>query len=204
MPDPVMATSPTTLVIACGALARELVRLKRQQGWEQITLKCLDAGLHNRPAKIPALLEATIRQHQADYDQVLVAYGDCGTSGGIDKVLAATGATRLPGPHCYAFFAGEETFNRLSDEEPGTFYLTDFLARHFTRLVIEGLKLGVHPELKATFVGNYKRLMYLSQSQDESLETLARQAADFLGLEYVRHHTGLGKLEAGLGLIARG
>ncbi len=200
------ATPATTLVIACGALARELMALKHQVGWEQMTLRCLDARLHNRPEKIPALLETTIRQHQADYDQVFVAYGDCGTSGGIDAVLARTGAKRLPGPHCYSIFAGEETFVRLSEEEPGSFYLTDFLARHFKRLVIEGLQLGTYPELKATFFGNYKRLVYLSQSRDERLQVLARQAADFLGLEYMHHHTGLGNLEAALPsrLIARG
>ncbi len=113
----------------------------------------------------------------------------------MDRVLEKYNVQRIPGAHCYEFFAGAAIFENLSDAEPGTFYLTDFLARHFDRLVVKGLGLDRHPELKGQYFGNYKRLVYLAQSRSGNLSELARQHSDFLGLEYVEHFTGLSPVE---------
>jgi len=191
VPDPV-------LVIACGALAREITDLKRRHGWDHLHLKCLDAKLHNRPSEIPRRLRAAIRKYRADYAQVFVAYADCGTAGGIDRVLVEEGATRLEGAHCYEFFAGRDRFAALADAEPGTFYLTDFLARHFERLVIGPLGLERHPELRDAYFGNYRKLVYLSQRRDSALYAAAESAAERLGLDFEHLHSGYGELETGL------
>ena len=182
------------LVIACGALAREIEWLKRSNAWHNMSVKCLDAELHNRPEKIPARLEALIAENHPHFDKVFVAYGDCGTSGGIDKVLDRWGIERLPGDHCYSFYATEARFNALFEEEPGTFYLTDFLARHFDRLVVRGLKLDRHPQLLQEFFGHYQRVVYLAQQDDEQLQLAARRAADYLGLRFETLKTGMGEL----------
>jgi hypothetical protein len=126
-----IAESSSLLVIACGALAREIEWLRRNNDWQNVSVKCLDAELHNRPEKIPEKLDTVIAENHDQFDQIFVAYGDCGTGGGIDKVLARWNLERLPGAHCYAFYATEARFNALADAEPGTFYLTDFLVRHF-------------------------------------------------------------------------
>ncbi len=187
MPDAV-------LVIACAALAREINALRAQHGWSHLHLKCIDARLHNRPAEIPGRLRELIRRHRSAYRQIFVAYADCGTAGGIDRVLEEEGATRLEGAHCYELFAGRARFAALAAEEPGTFYLTDFLARHFERLVVEPLALRAHPELRDAYFGNYKRVVFLSQTQDESLLDRAAQAAAQLGLEFQHVHCGYGGL----------
>ncbi len=189
----------TILVIACGALAREITALKKRHGWQHVTLKCIDAKLHNRPALIPSRVRALIHRHAADYARVFVAYADCGTAGELDRVLDAEGVERLPGPHCYQCFAGSERFESLASADPGTFYLTDFLARHFERLVVEPLGLDRHPELRDAYFGNYSKLVYLSQTQDTDLLARARCAADRLALEFVHEHTGYGELETELG-----
>jgi hypothetical protein len=186
------------LVIACGALAREIADLKRRYGWGHLRLRCLDARLHNRPGEIPRRVREAIRQGRADYDQVFVAYADCGTGGGLDEVLEEEGVERLPGAHCYQFLAGSRLFSRLSEEEPGTFYLTDFLARHFNRLVVEPLGLDDHPGLRETYFGNYTRLVYLSQTLDAGLVAAARHAADRLKLAFEHVHCGYGELESEL------
>jgi hypothetical protein len=183
------------LVIACGALAREIVALKARYGWQHLHLTCLDAKLHNRPEAIPDRLRQTIRRHRAGYENIFVAYADCGTGGGIDRVLEEEGAARLEGAHCYEFYAGGARFAALASEEPGTFYLTDFLARHFERLVIEPLGLHRHPELRETYFGNYRRLLYLSQTFDTALLAAARRAAARLGLDFSHLHCGYGDLE---------
>ena len=182
------------LVIACGALAREITDLKRSYGWGHLRLKCLDAKLHNR--EIPLRVREAIRESRQDYDQVFVAYADCGTGGALDKVLQEEGVERLPGAHCYQLFAGEPRFSRLSAAEPGTFYLTDFLVRHFERLVIEPLGLDEHPELRDDYFGNYTRLVYLSQTLDAGLLQAAKSAADRLGLAFEHVHCGFGELES--------
>lgn len=191
------------LVIACGALAREIADLIRANGWDHVDLASIDAWLHNRPEQIPGRLRSKIRQLRPAYSNIFVAYADCGTGGGIDKVLAEEGVERLPGAHCYEFFAGAARFAALSDAEPGTFYLTDFLAQHFERFVIRPLQLDVHPELRDSYFGNYRRLVYLSQSGDARFLPEAERAAERLGLAFEHVHCGHGELESGLsGFVA--
>lgn len=181
------------LVVGCGALARELVELTRPL--PNVDVACLPPELHNRPGGIPARVRARIRQGRRDgYERIFVAYADCGTGGLLEPVLADEGVERLPGAHCYEFFAGRTDFARLADEEPATFWLTDFLARNFERLVIRGLGIDRHPELEPMYFGNYKRLVYLSQTDDPDLLEMARRAADRLGLEFEHRHTGYGEL----------
>lgn len=186
------------LVIACGALAREITDLRRRHGWDHLHLRCLDARLHNRPGEIPRRLREAIRKYRDDYAEIFVAYADCGTAGGIDRVLEQEGAARLEGAHCYEFLAGRVRFAALSDAEPGTFYLTDFLARHFDRLVFRPLGLDRHPELRNAYFGNYKKLVYLSQRQDSGLHAAAASAAARLELDFEHVHCGYGELETGL------
>ena len=123
--------SESILVIACGALAHEINELKQFYGWDHMHLKCIDAWLHNRPELIADRLRRKIRKYKKEYDHIFVAYADCGTGGEIDRVLAEEGIERLPGAHCYDIFAGTRRFADLASAEPGTFYLTDFLAQHF-------------------------------------------------------------------------
>jgi len=186
--------SRTTLLIACGALAREMLALIAANGWTHLALECLPAKLHNRPEKIPEAVRQKIREMRADYERILVAYADCGTGGRLDKVLAEEGVARIGGPHCYSFYAGAAAFDALHDEEPGSFYLTDYLVRHFDALIIRGMGLDRYPQLLADYFGNYKRLVYLAQTADETLQDKARQAAERLGLEYEYRPTGYGEL----------
>ena len=188
----------TVLVIACAALAREILSLRRCHGWDHLHLKCVDARLHNRPSAIPAAVRRLIRRHRSDYQRIFVAYADCGTAGALDRVLDEEHVERLPGPHCYALFAGASRFEALMQAEPGTFYLTDFLVRHFQRLVIEPLGLDEHPELRDAYFGNYRRLVYLAQTPDPVLEAAARAAAKRLDLLFERIDCGYGALESEL------
>lgn len=189
---------PRQLVIACGALAREVAALKRANGWTALDVSCLPPELHNRPERIAETVRAKIREHRADYDAIFVAYGDCGTKGALDAVLAEEGVERIPGAHCYEFFATPATFAELAEAAPGTFYLTDFLLRHFDRLVIEALGIDRHPELMAAYFGNYRRLVYLAQAPQPGAEAKARQVAERLGLEFELRTTGYGGLGASL------
>jgi hypothetical protein len=175
------------LVIACGALAREVLALKL----DHVDVACLPAQLHNHPKRIPEAMRAKSRANRGPYDEILCLYGDCGTGGELERVLQEEGVKRIEGAHCYAFYAGEEVFAALAEEEPGTFYLTDFLARHFDALVIRGLGLDRFPELRDDYFGNYRRLVHLAQFDDPDLETKAKAAAERLGLAYERHLTGL-------------
>ena len=180
------------LVIACGAVAREALALKL----DHIDVACLPAQLHNHPQRIPDAMRAKIRASRESYDEILCLYGDCGTGGELDRVLREERVSRIAGAHCYAFYAGEDVFSRLSEEEPGTFYLTDFLVRHFDALVIRGLGLDRFPELRDDYFGNYRRLVYLAQFDEPDLETKARAAAERLGLAYERRFTGLAGIRA--------
>ena len=184
-----------TLLIACGALSHEIVALRRANRWDHLTIQCLPADLHNRPERIPEAVRDKILEARGRYDQVFVAYADCGTGGLLDAVLAQYGAERIPGAHCYQFFAGSALFQRLSEAEPGTLYLTDFLARHFERLIIRGLGIDRHPELEAEYFRHYRKLVYLAQVDDAQLLQSARDAAERLGLEFEHHHTGYGDLD---------
>ena len=190
------------LVIACGALAHEIAALRQANGWSTLDVVCLPPELHNRPEKIAGAVQAKIREHRKDYSEIFVAYADCGTGGALDKVLAEEGVERIAGAHCYEFFATPAAFAALADAEPGTFYLTDFLLRHFDRLVIRALGIDRHPELKQTYFGNYRRLVYLSQAPKPDAEARARAVAERLGLELVIRHTGYGGLGSSLATFA--
>jgi hypothetical protein len=187
-----MAVAGKLLVIACGALAREIQWLKKTNHWNNLDIQCLDAELHNRPERIPEQLEKVIQQRQGQYQRLYVAYGDCGTGGGIDRVIEHWGVERLPGAHCYEVFATPTQFQALADEEPGTFYLTDFLVRHFERLVMEGLKINAYPQLRDDYFGHYTRVVYLAQTEDDALLHAAGAVARALGLAFNVHYTGLG------------
>jgi hypothetical protein len=185
----------SVLLIACGALAKEIVELQKLNSWTHVKTQCLPAELHNTPDKIPPAVRSVIEEYREQYEHIFVAYADCGTGGLLDQTLAEYGIDRLPGSHCYEFYAGTAVFKNLADEEPGTFYLTDFLTRHFDRLVKKGLGLDRHPELMPTYFGNYRRLVYLSQTVSPKLAANAKEYADYLGLEYVHKHTGLVPVE---------
>ena len=189
-----MEKTAPVLVITCAAIAREVNEIKKHGQWAQMDLQAITADLHSRPEKIPAAVAEKIDAARDQYEHIFVAYGDCGTSGELDRVLEERGVRRLPGAHCYDFLAGRETYERLQDEEPGTFYLTDFLAQHFQRLVIEVLGIDRHPELLEMYFGNYTRLVYLAQTDSEEITALARQAADQLGLRFERIETGMGEM----------
>ena len=190
------------LVIACGALAREIASLRRMNDWQAIDVRCLPAELHNRPERIAPAVREEIRAHRANYRTILVAYGECGTAGQLDAVLAAEGVERIPGAHCYEFFAGSQTFAQLSEAEPGTFYLTDFLVRHFDRLVTRGLGLDRHPELAGEYFRHYRKLVYLAQTRVPATLERARQIAHQMGLEFEHRFTGYGGLGERLGALA--
>ncbi len=193
------------LIIACGALAHEITALSRANGWDQLAVTCLPAGLHNRPEKIPAAVRDLIHAARDRYDSIFVAYGDCGTGGLLDEVLREEGVERIPGAHCYEFFATSPKFSALAEAEPGTFYLTDFLLRHFDRLVIRGLGLDRHPELNSTYFGNYRKLVYLAQAPKPGSEQEAGSIAARMGLEFEIRQTGYGTLGTALaGAVTRG
>jgi len=195
--------SEPILVIACGALAREIKELKKTHGWEHMHLICIDAWLHNEPDLIPDRLQGKIKKYKKEYKQIFVAYADCGTGGYIDRVLEDEGVERLPGAHCYDFYAGPQRFAALADAEPGTFYLTDFLAQHFERFVIKPLKLDRKPEMRDFYFGNYRRLVFLSQTRNEELLAAARDAAEQLSLDFEHVHCGYGELESCLTAVAK-
>ena len=188
------AERPEVLVLACGAIAREVLAVIGLNGWTNVTVRCLPAKLHSRPELIAPAVEAKLTELAGRYERIFVAYADCGTGGELDKVLERHGVERLPGDHCYGFLAGNTEWEELHDAEPATFYLTDFLARHFDAIVIRGLGLDRHPELLPQYFGNYRRLLYLAQTENEDLRTRARAAANRLGLEYEERRTGYGDL----------
>ncbi|MEQ8711032.1 MAG: DUF1638 domain-containing protein [Rhodospirillales bacterium] len=192
--DAVTGEGASTLVIACGALARETLAVVKAGGWTHLDVTCIAAELHNRPQLIPAAVERKILAARGKYRQIFAALADCGTGGALDRVLHRHGVTRIDGPHCYQFYATEPAFTALSDEAPGTLYLTDFLARHFDAVVWRGLGLDRFPHLLDSYFGNYTRVVYLAQTEDSDLDQRARIAADRLGLEYERVQTGMGDL----------
>ena len=202
-PETLAPTQARVLIIGCGALARELVELTRPL--PDVDVICLPPSLHDRPGGIPSAVRAKIRASRARglHASVFVAYADCGTGGLLDRVLEEEGVERLPGAHCYEVFAGRADFARLAEEEPATFWLTDFLARNFDRLVIRGLGIDRHPELEAMYFGNYRRVVYLSQIDDPALLALARRAAERLRLSFEHRPTGYGDLATAISAAAR-
>ena len=189
------------LVIACGALAKDLRAVFAQLGLaDSLDVNYLPAPHHSRPERIVPAVREQLASHDDGERPVFIAYGDCGTGGHLDRLLDELGgrASRLPGDHCYEFMAGSQTFAELHDAEPGTFYLTDFLARQFESLIIAGLGLDRHPELRDAYFGNYSRLLYLAQTDDADLTTRAEAAAVRLGLAFERRLTGYGELTASI------
>jgi hypothetical protein len=182
------------LLIACGALAHEILALKRLNRWDHLDLVCLPAILHNRPERIPAAVAEAVTRHRAAYDRVFVVYADCGTGGALQRVCADLGVEMLPGPHCYSFFEGNAAFAERA--EVTSFYLTDFLARQFDAFVWRPLGLDRNPDLRDDYFGNYETLVYLAQTDDPVLDARAREAADRLGLDYERRFTGIDRLGA--------
>lgn len=193
------------LIIACGALAREILDLVRINGWDQIGITCLPAKLHNHPTQIPDRLREKIRDAKAsgEFSKILIGYADCGTGGLIDKMIEEEGVERIGGPHCYSFFAGEARFDEIAEEELGTFYLTDYLVRAFDTLIMEGMGLNKYPEMRDLMFGNYKRLVYLAQVDDPELDRQAKAAAEKLGLSFERIKTGYGELADFMARAAR-
>lgn len=186
-----MTAQSKSLVIACGALAHELTTVVRQNGWQHLEIQCLPARLHNTPDKITDAVRDKIHAARGCYRRIYVAYADCGTGGRLDAMLEQEGVERIGGNHCYEFFAGTDVFSAMNDAEPGTFYLTDYLVKHFDRLIMRDLGIEDHPELQSMYFGNYKRLVYLAQRPDEALINKAEAAAHRLGLEFEYRKTGL-------------
>ncbi|MBG1231988.1 DUF1638 domain-containing protein [Aestuariivirga litoralis] len=182
------------LLLACGALAREIVDLVDSNGWKLFDIQCLPAKWHNTPQFIVPALRDKIRANKALYKRIYVVYGDCGTGGQLDAMLKEEGVERIEGPHCYAFYSGNKAFAAREDTEFTCFFLTDYLARHFEKLMWEGLGLDRHPELLKDYFGNYTKLIYLAQTDDKGLQARAEDAARRLGLAYEYRFTGYGEL----------
>ncbi len=201
------ATPPRVLILACGALAREIRDIARLHELGNVTLECLPASLHMTPDRIPDAVRARLRRARGRYDRILVGYADCGTAGRLvdvcEEMSADTPTEMMPGAHCYQFFAGAEAFTEMHDDDPTAFYLTDYLVTHFDRLVIGGLGIADHPELRAVYFANYTKIVHLAQTDDATLDRRARAAADRLGLDYVRRRTGYGELESEVVRVAR-
>jgi hypothetical protein len=192
----------STLVLACGALAREILALLPPERFPAIHLRCLPASLHNRPERIAPAVRAALAEAAGRYHRIFVAYADCGTGGALDAVLAEAGAERLPGAHCYAFFTGVEAFACAGEADMRSFFLTDFLARHFETLIWEGLGLDRHPALRDAYFGNYERVVYLAQTEDAGLTAAAGAAAARLGLDFERRFVGYGDLAPAMARLA--
>jgi hypothetical protein len=191
------AGSGRVLLLACGALAHEIVALKAANGWDHLELACLPAILHNHPDRITDAVRKAVETHRDRFDDIFVAYADCGTGGQLERACADMGVEMIAGPHCYAFFEGLDRF-AAHEEEITAFYLTDFLARQFDAFVWRPLGLDRSPELRDIYFGNYTKLVYLAQTDDPRLTDLARTHAERLGLAFERRVTGYGDLEATL------
>ena len=186
------------LLIACGALAREILDLKKANGWDHMDLTCLPAKLHLYPEKITEAVIETVAKHRASYDEIFVVYADCGTGGLLQTACDNMGVQMVSGPHCYSFFEGNERFAGISESEFTAFYLTDFLVRQFEAFIIKPMGLDRHPELRDMYFGNYEKLVYQAQTDDPALTKKAKEAAETLGLAFERRLTGYGDLEVTL------
>lgn len=186
------------LLLACGALAHEILALKSANGWDHMDLTCLPAKLHLYPDRIVSEVEKAVEKHCADYDQVFVVYADCGTGGQLRAACDRLGVDMVEGPHCYSFFEGNEAFAEKAADEMTAFYLTDFLVKQFDAFVWKPMGLDRHPELREMLFGNYTKLVYQAQTDDPALTDKARACADRLGLAFERRLTGYGDLETTL------
>jgi hypothetical protein len=189
------------LLIACGALAREILDLKAANGWTHLDLTCLPAKLHLWPDRITAAVEAAVAEHRGNYASVFVVYADCGTGGLLFEKCKELGVEMIEGPHCYSFFEGNAAFAAKTDHEFTAFYLTDFLVRQFDAFVWKPMGLDRHPELRDMYFGNYTKLVYQAQTEDPALDAKAEDCAARLGLEYERRFTGYGDLKTALAAL---
>lgn len=186
------------LLIACGALAREIIDLKAANGWTHLDLTCLPAKYHLFPDKITQAVEQAVAKHRDSYDDIFVVYADCGTGGLLQAACKRLGVQMVSGPHCYSFFEGNERFAQISEGEFTTFYLTDFLVRQFDAFIIKPMGLDRHPQLRDMYFGNYEKLVYQAQTNDPALTIKAQECADRLGLPFERRYTGYGDLATAL------
>ncbi|WP_414717905.1 DUF1638 domain-containing protein [Sulfitobacter pontiacus] len=182
------------LLIACGALAREILDLNEANGWSHLDLTCLPAKLHLYPEKITDEVRAAVEKHRDKYDDIFVVYADCGTGGLLEAECEKLGVQMVSGPHCYSFFEGNDRFSQISEDEITTFYLTDFLVRQFDAFIIKPMGLDRHPDLRDMYFGNYEKLVYQAQTDDPALTAKAKTCADRLGLAFERRFTGYGDL----------
>jgi hypothetical protein len=193
------------MLIACGALAREVLAVIAANGWTHAVLECLPAKLHNAPQHIAEAVRTKVRDAKArGFGGIYVLYADCGTGGALDRVCTEEGVERIPGPHCYAFFDGVETFEARHEDALGTLYLTDFFARQFDALIWRGFGLDRAPEMRDILFANYTRVVYLAQTDDPALDAAAEAAAERLGLAYERRFTGYGDLSAAMAGVLGG
>ena len=192
----------SVLLLACGALAREIIDLIERNRWTAFDVQCLPAKWHNTPDKIVPALREKIRDQRHRYRSIFVLYGDCGTGGLLDRMLEEEQVERIDGPHCYAFFTGNERFAAGADDDMTSFYLTDYLAKHFDKLIWQGMGLDRHPELLPLYFGNYTKIIYLAQTRNEDIARKAVAAAKRLGLAYEYRFTGYGELESDLAVRA--
>ena len=186
------------LLIACGALAKEILALIKVNGWSHIDLTCLPAILHNHPERITDAVAQAVAKHKGDYATIQVVYADCGTGGELAAKCKELGVEMIQGPHCYSFYEGNDVFLKRSETEFTALYLTDFLVRQFDAFLWKPLGLDRHPQLRDTYFANYEKLVYQAQTNDAQLDIKARECADRLGLKFERRFTGYGDLETTL------
>jgi hypothetical protein len=189
------------LLIACGALAHEILALKSANGWDHLDLQCLPAKLHLHPEKIIPAVEAAVIQHRAEYETIYIVYADCGTGGLLSEKCKSLGVEMVEGPHCYSFFEGNAVFAARAETEFTAFYLTDFLVRQFDAFVWRPMGLDRHPGLRDMYFGNYTKLVYQAQTDDPALDAKAADCAARLGLAYERRFTGYGDLTGALAAL---
>ena len=197
-----LETSDKILILACGALAKEISVLVRLNGWKHLQTRYLPAKLHNTPEKIADELRINLLSAKTKFPKIFIGYADCGTGGSIDSLLEEFNIQRLPGAHCYEFFSSKQTFEEIMEKEIGSFFLTDFLVKAFDKLVWQGMKIDRHPELLEIYFKHYKRLVYLAQAENPTLQTRANQIAKLLGLEFEFRFTGYGELKNSLSALA--
>ncbi len=207
-PAGITSDAPSVLILACGALAREIRDISSFHRLDNVTLECLPASLHNRPENIGEAVRQRLNRCRGKYERVLLGYADCGTKGELVDICheyreSGTTVEMMPGAHCYQFFAGAQRFTAMHDDDPTAFYLTDYLVKHFERIIMVGLGIEAHPELRDMYFGNYTKLIYLAQTDDPVLDERALAAANRLGLGYERLSTGYGELESQITGLAR-
>jgi hypothetical protein len=180
-------------------IAREVLAIKEQLGLDHLELTCLPAEFHFYPDRIvPAMEKAIIQAKAEGYRQIFIGYADCGTGGLLDRLIEKFDVQRMGGPHCFAFYQGQEAYRKVADDDMMSFYMTDFLCRHFDAFFMKPLGLDRHPELIQDYFGNYEKLIYLAQTDDPELDKVAEYAANLLNLVYERRSTGYGDLTAAL------